>query len=34
MIKEIAEFGGDVTLFVPDHVKTELIKKFDIKEKE
>ena len=34
MIKEIAEFGGDVTSFVPDHVRTELIKKFDTKEKE
>ena len=34
MIKEIAKFGGDVTLFVPDHVRNELIKKFDTKEKE
>ncbi len=34
MIKEIAEFGGDVTAFVPDHVREELIKKFDTKEKE
>ena len=34
MIKEIAEFGGDVTLFVPEHVRIKLIKKFDTKEKE
>lgn len=34
MIKEIATFGGDVSCFVPDHVKEKLINKFDIKEKE
>ena len=34
MIKEIAEFGGDVTAFVPDHVREELINKFDTKENE
>lgn len=34
VIKEIAEFGGDVACFVPDHVRDELIKKFDTKEKE
>ncbi|MEA2076627.1 MAG: pantetheine-phosphate adenylyltransferase, partial [Candidatus Marinimicrobia bacterium] len=34
MIKEIAAFGGDVTSFVPDHVREELINKFDTKEKE
>ncbi len=34
MIKEIAEFGGDVTSFVPEHVRIELKNKFDTKEKE
>ncbi|MEA2076950.1 MAG: pantetheine-phosphate adenylyltransferase [Candidatus Marinimicrobia bacterium] len=34
MIKEIAEFGGDVTSFVPDHVRIELKNKFDTKENE
>ncbi|MCD6337527.1 MAG: pantetheine-phosphate adenylyltransferase [Candidatus Marinimicrobia bacterium] len=34
MIKEIAEFGGDITSFVPDHVRIALENKFDMKEKE
>ncbi len=34
MIKEIATFGGDVSCFVPEHVKEKLINKFEIKEKE
>lgn len=34
MIKEIAEFGGDITSFVPDHVRIELKNKFDTKENE
>lgn len=34
MIKEIAALGGDVTCFVPKHVKNELINKYTNKERE
>ncbi len=34
MIKEIAALGGDVSCFVPEHVKNELINKFKKKESE
>jgi len=34
MIKEIAALGGDVSCFVPEHVKIELIKKNKNKERE
>ena len=34
MIKEIAFLNGDVSAFVPLHVKNKLIKKIEIKEKE